>query len=108
MRKHIPGKIIKILLLACMAGLIMGSMAFAGSSGKKSAALSSGDKVNINAASVKELSSLPGIGKKKAAAIIAYRTQNGNFSSIDDLKKVEGVGKKTFEKLKDHLTVKGG
>jgi competence protein ComEA len=91
-----------------MVSLIMGSMAFAATSEKKSAVISSDEKININAASVKELSALPGIGKKKAEAIIAYRTQNGNFATLDDLKKVEGIGKKTFEKIKKHISVEGG
>jgi competence protein ComEA len=61
--------------------------------------------ININTATVKELSGLTGIGKKRAEAIIAYRTNHGNFSEINDLRKVEGIGKKTFEKIKAEIAV---
>lgn len=108
MTSNLPGKIVKVLLYACMVSLIIGSLAFAAKSEKKSAVISGVDKININAATVKELSALPGIGKKKAKAIIAYRTQNGNFATLDDLKKVEGIGKKTFEKIKGHISAEGG
>jgi competence protein ComEA len=108
MTSNIPGKIVKVLLLASVVSLIIGSMAFAARSEKKSADISGVKKININAATVKELSALPGIGKKKAKAIITYRTQNGNFATLDDLKKVEGIGKKTFEKIKGHISAEGG
>lgn len=108
MTSNIPRKIMKVLLLVSIVSLIMGSMAFAATSEQKSAAISGAEKININAATVKELSALPGIGKKKAEAIIAHRTQNGNFATLDDLKKVEGIGKKTFEKIKGHISVEGG
>ncbi len=65
-------------------------------------------RVDINVATIKELSAVSGIGKKKAEAIIAYRTENGAFATIDDIKKVKGVGKKSFEKLKGQITVDGG
>jgi|TARA_B110000967_G_C18721304_1_gene477799 competence protein ComEA len=48
--------------------------------------------ININDASVKELSSLKGIGSKKAQAIIDYRKTYGKFTSIDDLLNVKGIG----------------
>lgn len=61
-------------------------------------------RVDINTASVAELSSLPGIGDAKARAIIEYRAADP-FKSIEDLKKVKGIGDKTFEALKPSLTV---
>ena len=102
------GKAVRILLMACMVSLIISSVAFSAKNEKESVSINTGDKININSASVKELSTLPGIGKKKAEAIIAYRTQNGNFPSIDDLKKVEGIGKKTLERIKSHISTEGG
>lgn len=61
--------------------------------------------ININIASEKELSTLPGIGSAKAKAIISYRTTNGFFQSIEDIKKVSGIGDATFNKFKDRITV---
>ena len=65
----------------------------------------SNGKINLNKASVEELTSLPGIGPQKAQAIIAYRDENGGFGSIEDLKNVSGIGEKTFEKLKELIDV---
>jgi len=61
--------------------------------------------VNINTATEKELSAIPGIGAGKAAAIVQYRQENGNFASIEDIMKVSGIKEGTFEKIKDKITV---
>lgn len=61
--------------------------------------------VNINTASEKELSAIPGIGTGKAAAIVQYRQENGRFTSIEDIMKVNGIKEGTFEKIKDRITV---
>ena len=63
------------------------------------------DKVNLNNADEKELTTLPGIGPAKAQAIITYRDENGPFQSIEELKNISGIGDKTFEKLKDLIAV---
>lgn len=71
---------------------------------KKSMAESSGGMVNINTASLKELDSLPGIGKTTAQRIIDHREANGPFGSIEDLMQVQGIKSGTFEKVKDLIT----
>ena len=60
--------------------------------------------VDINTASVKELTTLKGIGKKKAEAIVAYRKTHC-FKSADELTKVKGIGKKLLEKNKKEITI---
>ncbi len=60
--------------------------------------------VDINNASVKELSTLKGVGAKKAKAIVEYRTKHC-FKSIEDLTKVKGIGKKIIEKNKDDMII---
>ena len=59
--------------------------------------------IDINTASVKELSGLHGIGTKKAEAILAYRDTKC-FENISELSRVKGIGKKTVEKNIDNLT----
>ena len=61
-------------------------------------------KVNINAASVEQLSALPGIGAKLAARIVEHRQKSGAFKSVQELMNVKGVGEKNFEKLQPYLT----
>ena len=45
-------------------------------------------RLNINTATVEELTTLPNIGPSRAAAIVDYREHEGPFSSIDDLMNV--------------------
>ncbi|HMU87829.1 MAG TPA: ComEA family DNA-binding protein [Agitococcus sp.] len=59
------------------------------------------ESININTASLEELSSkLKGIGKAKAAAIIEWRETNGKFQSLEDVDEVKGIGSATLEKNK--------
>lgn len=62
--------------------------------------------LNINAASVEELQTLPNIGEATAQRIIDYRTQHGNFTNVDDLQNVKGIGPKTLEKLRPFISAK--
>lgn len=61
--------------------------------------------VNINTATVEQLTMLSGIGASRAADIIEYRNTYGEFDSIEDLMKVSGIKEGVFEKIKDQITV---
>lgn len=60
--------------------------------------------VNINSATIDELTTISGLGEKKAEAIIEYRKEN-KFTTIEDIKNVSGIGEALFEKIKDYITV---
>ena len=62
-------------------------------------------RMNLNAASARLLTQLPGIGPKKAEAVVAYRDEHGAFASVSDLQRVRGIGPKTVEKLAPLLFV---
>ena len=62
-------------------------------------------KVNINTASVEELTSLKGIGQTRAESIVAYRQEHGAFAAVEDLKAVSGIGDATYQKIADAITV---
>ena len=62
-----------------------------------------GQLVNINTASVDELSKGLHISKKTAQTIVDYRTQNGDFSSVDQLAQV--VSHAIYTKIKAECTV---
>ncbi len=64
-----------------------------------------GGKVNINTASVEELTQLEKVGPKTAENIVAYRDANGPFKTVDDLKNVKGVGDKILELNKGRISV---
>lgn len=77
------------------------------SKSKSSSSTASGSAININNASVSELSDgLKGIGPKTAEKIVAYREENGDFESVDDLTNVKGIGPKSLEKIRESITVK--
>lgn len=61
--------------------------------------------ININTASVTELTTLSGIGDSRAEAIVEYRTEHGAFSSIEEIKEVSGIGDSIYDKIKDKITV---
>jgi competence protein ComEA len=64
-----------------------------------------GGLVDLNAATVEELDTLPGIGPVTAAAIVAWREANGRFTSVDQLGDVDGIGPARLEKLRDRVRV---
>jgi len=62
--------------------------------------------VNINTASVDELTGLKGIGKKIAAEIVKFRNETGGFKTSEDIMKVKGIGEKKYSGIKDHIILK--
>lgn len=64
-----------------------------------------GGKVNINRASLDELTSLNGIGESRAQNIINYREDNGPFADIEDVMNVPNIAAGIFEGIKDDITV---
>lgn len=64
------------------------------------------ERVNLNAATLFELMSLPGIGEKTAQRIVEYRIEHGNYSSIESVMEVQGIGPEKFKKMTPYITVK--
>jgi competence protein ComEA len=61
-------------------------------------------KININSATVEELSSHSYLRNKKLATVIVnYRDQHGPYSSAEDLRKVRILDEKTIEKITPYL-----
>ena len=61
--------------------------------------------MSLNAASIEELETLPGVGPVTAQAIIDWRTTNGAFTSVDELLEVDGIGPKTYDSLAPLVTL---
>jgi len=67
----------------------------------------SGEKININTATIEQLSEIRGIGPAIAQRIVEYRQENGRFSSVDEIVNVRGIGPKTLESIRDAITTGG-
>lgn len=63
-------------------------------------------KLNINTATVDELTSLPNIGPSRASAIVDYREREGPFASVDELTNVGGIGEKITDSIRDLVVVR--
>jgi len=63
--------------------------------------------VNLNTASLDELTLLPRVGEAVARRIITFREQHGPFQRPEDLMNVRGIGERTFSTLRPHLAVEG-
>lgn len=65
------------------------------------ASLSEQTKIDLNKATVKELTKIKGVTPTKAKAIVAYRKKNGDFKSVEELKNVKGFKKMNAEQIKE-------
>lgn len=66
-----------------------------------------GTRIDLNTASVEELTSLPGIGPARARAIVERR-QEKPFASADELGDVPGIGDALVDRLRDQVEVARG
>jgi competence ComEA-like helix-hairpin-helix protein len=58
-----------------------------------------GKRVDINKASLMEISELPGISDGVAAAVVEERDRLGRFRSVEDLLVVKGIKEKRLQKI---------
>lgn len=87
-------KVLVVMFLLCFVAVMTTPVIAAGQG-----------KININTASVEELTELQKVGPKTAERIVAYRNDNGPFKTVDDLKNVKGIGHKILKLNKGHITV---
>lgn len=82
--------------LAAALGLAL-SLCFAAPS------MAADEPLNVNTATVEELTAL--LGAEAAAGIASYREEIGDFMSLDELSEVPGMTKDLMEKAKGALSV---
>lgn len=59
--------------------------------------------VDINRASLEQISLLSGVGEKLAQSILQYRLENGRIYGEEDLLKIEGLTPKKFDKFRHQI-----
>ena len=64
------------------------------------------DKINLNKATVEELSKVPGLNPDLAKKIIDARKENGEFVDMDELLDIDGIDAKLLRQLKKYLIIK--
>ena len=64
-----------------------------------------GEVLDLNTATLSDLTRLPGIGQTKAQAILDWREAYGPFRAVEDLLSVDGIGEKTWETLRPYVRV---
>jgi competence protein ComEA len=69
------------------------------------AAITPDGKININVATVAELTYLSGIGEVLAQRIVEYREENGPFSQPADLLNVKGIGETKLNNIIHYIAV---
>ena len=62
-------------------------------------------KININSASLEELTGLPGIGDSKARSILEYREKYGYFHDINELLYIPGIGENLLKEISQLISV---
>ncbi|MCU7554906.1 helix-hairpin-helix domain-containing protein [Alteromonas sp. ASW11-19] len=99
MKKYIP--LLLLLSAGAISSLPTPALATSGDQSQMQAA-----KLDLNSATLAQLTALPGIGERKAQAIIDYRDEVGRFVEVEQLTEVKGIGEKMLAKLAGHLTVR--
>ncbi len=65
-----------------------------------------GQPLDLNSASARDLSDLPGVGPRLAERMVKHRQDHGPYASVEALTGVRGVGTKTLERLAPYLTAR--
>ncbi|MBI5869371.1 MAG: ComEA family DNA-binding protein [Actinobacteria bacterium] len=90
---------------AIQGGTGVASGATATAEGGSTSASGASQPVNLNAATVDQLTELDGIGPKTAQKIIEYRDAHGGFNTVEELLEVPGIGPAKFEGLKGRVVI---
>ncbi len=65
------------------------------------------ERIDVDRASIEDLTRLPRIGPALAARIVRDRETHGPFGSVEALERVAGIGSTVLEALRPHVTVSG-
>lgn len=63
--------------------------------------------LDLNAATVEELETLPGVGAILAERIVSYREAVGGFQTLEELQQVNGIGSGIYSQIAPYLFIIG-
>jgi len=61
--------------------------------------------IDLNAATIKELEELPGVGQVTAQRIIDMRQKSGHFRRVEDLLAIRGISQKKLDAMRPYVIV---
>lgn len=64
-----------------------------------------GEVLDLNTATLSDLTRLPNIGESRAQAILDWRAAHGGFTSVEELLDVKGIGEGILSQLRPYVTV---
>ena len=76
-----------------------------GAGGTVAGGAPAGSPIDLNAATLADLDTLPGVGPVLAQRILDWRTEHGRFASVDQLADVPGIGESRLAQLRDLVRV---
>ncbi len=62
--------------------------------------------ININTASVEELTRLPGVGPATARAIVRHREKHGPFRRVEELLIIRGISRARLRAIRPYIRLK--
>ena len=88
------------VLVALAAALLLGSLGSALAQKQPPA-----KPLDLNAATVEQLTQLPGVGPVTAKAIVDFRQKSGPFRRVEDLLAIRGITDRRLKELRPYITV---
>lgn len=64
-----------------------------------------GEVLDLNTATLSDLTRLPNIGESRAQDILDWRAAHGGFTSVEELLDVKGIGEGILSQLRPYVTV---
>ena len=86
--------------IACILGMVCIFFALSGG-----AYAQNEDKLNLNAATVEQLSKVPGLNQDLAEKIVKLREENGEYIDMEELLDIPGIDSKLLRQLKKYLFI---
>jgi competence protein ComEA len=99
LERHGTRRVFRLALAALLAGCFLNLAALAEKKPPSS-------PIDLNAATVKQLEQLPGVGPVTAKAIVDFRQKSGAFKRVDDLLVIRGISERKLKQIRPYVTVK--